>query len=312
MPFDDGKAVAQLHVPAAAVCDMDARKVDASADSRKTTRTAIEQLVIPSRSTTFVAVSAETSPEPCLRDTNGPTSLEACHQAHPCVRPSCASAFTPGRSSLRSLAAEAMADNLGSVRFQQRQLRLQRQQGKRKELLTLQHVDCEKHRLVQSCDLERVCGSNDGQAAAQLHAPATALCDMDARRVDASAAGRKTTCAIIEQPVTATSSAQELRTLQHVDCEKHCLLQPCDSERARVLDAGKAAAQLFDSAAAVCDMDARKADASADGRKTTRTAIQQPVIPSRSSCASGFTPGRSWLPKQWLTTWAVSAFSRGS
>ena len=215
--LDAGKAAAQLFDSAAAVCDMDARKVDASADSRKTTRTAIEQLVIPSRSTTFVAVSADTSPEPCLRATNGPTSLEACHQVHPCVRPSCASAFTPGRSSLRSLAAEAMADNLGSVRFQQRQLRLQRQQGKRKELLTLQHVDCEKHRLVQSYDFARFCGSNHGQAAAQLHAPVTALCDMDARQVVTSAVGRKTTCTAIGQSVTAPHNTQELRTLQHVD-----------------------------------------------------------------------------------------------
>ena len=70
IPFDDGKAVEQVHVPAAAVCDMDARKGDASADRRKTTRTAIEQLVIPSRSTTLVTVSADTSPEPCLRSTN--------------------------------------------------------------------------------------------------------------------------------------------------------------------------------------------------------------------------------------------------
>ena len=158
-----------------------------------------------------------------------------------------------------------MADNLGSVRCQQTQLGLQRQQGKREELLTLQHVDCEKHRLVQSCDLERVCGSNDGQAAAQLHAPATALCDMDARKVVTSAVGRKTTCTAIGQSVTAPSSTQELRTLQHVDCEKHRLVQPCDLGRARVLDDGKAAAQLFDPAAAVCDMDARKVDASADG-----------------------------------------------
>ena len=61
-----------------------------------------------------------------------------------------------------------MADNLGSVRFQQRQLRLQRQQAKRQELLMLQHMDCEKHCLVQSCDLESACGFDDEQAAAQL------------------------------------------------------------------------------------------------------------------------------------------------
>ena len=34
---------------------------------------------------------------------------------------------------------------------------------------------------------------------------------------------------------------------------------------------------MFDPAAAVCDMDAKKVDASADGRKTTRTALEQSV-----------------------------------
>ena len=84
---------------------------------------------------------------------------------------------------------------------------------------------------------------------------------MDARKVVTSAVGRKTTCTAIGQSVTAPSSTQELRTLQHVDCEKHRLVQPCDLGRARVLDDGKAAAQLFDPAAAVRDMDARKVDA---------------------------------------------------
>ena len=100
---------------------------------------------------------------------------------------------------------------------------------------------------------------------------------MDARKVVTSAVGRNTTCTAIGQSVTAPSNTQELRTLQHVDCEKHRLVQPCDLGRARVLDDGKAAAQLFDPAAAVCDMDVRKVDASADGRKTTRTALEQSV-----------------------------------